>query len=408
MGERGFENMLLKKKQINFFFDLSFALYLIAYIFYYDETYAIGGKIRLLSTFSLLLFGLIELYYKKFIIVKNKSIVWYLAFASFCAMSSLWAAKPALALSSLQVMIRILLVFFFLTIRIDNEIDVEHILNAFMIGVTTIILLTLKEMIAYHSDFWFYRFGIVGNNPNTIAILSTICIIIFLHRYQNFERNRKLQIALCIPFAVIIVLTQSKKGILALLIGAFLTRYFSSSKTKKLNRIFGFILLLIVSYELIMTIPFLYEGIGSRLEEVFDLFGGTSSGTNSTIKRAELIKEGFRMWKENPILGVGINNFSVHQNVLAGQAYYSHCNYIELLSGVGIVGFLIYYLFPFWLITRKTDEKDSLSICLRVICIVIMFMDVAFVSFQTVYFLIFFCVYMRYLDIMIKTKHLEE
>ena len=67
----------------------------------------------------------------------------------------------------------------------------------------------------------------------------------------------------------------------------------------------------------------------------------------STNTRINMIKYGFEMFKSNPILGVGIGNYAYYGYHIYGlfAEVYSHNNYIEMLSNIGIVGFISYYFY---------------------------------------------------------------
>lgn len=103
------------------------------------------------------------------------------------------------------------------------------------------------------------------------------------------------------------------------------------------------------------------------------------------------------MWSDNLILGVGLNNFSIIQTVELN--YYSHCNYIEMLSCLGSVGFMIYYALPVGLILKKINREDDLEITFKVIVYIILFMDIAYVSFQAIQIQIMYALYIIFLNL---------
>jgi O-antigen ligase len=55
--------------------------------------------------------------------------------------------------------------------------------------------------------------------------------------------------------------------------------------------------------------------------------------------RVQLYKEGIKMIKSNPIVGVGLSNYIK----LSSSGLYSHSDYIEVAATTGIVGFILYF-----------------------------------------------------------------
>lgn len=101
--------------------------------------------------------------------------------------------------------------------------------------------------------------------------------------------------------------------------------------------------------------------MGARIEEAVNILGGDKSGDNS---RVFLLLWGIDWFLEKPLLGHGINCFRVLSDqtlMFAGKNFYAHNNYIELLVGVGIIGFIIYYLFLIRLLLISYFQKSYLG-----------------------------------------------
>ena len=90
--------------------------------------------------------------------------------------------------------------------------------------------------------------------------------------------------------------------------------------------------------------------------DLFLSFFGNTVVDNSTLERTYLIQTALKVWIENPIIGVGWENFALYNdlNLLA------HNNYLELLASLGVIGFVIYYsnyVRLFWdSIQKKYDQ----------------------------------------------------
>lgn len=84
----------------------------------------------------------------------------------------------------------------------------------------------------------------------------------------------------------------------------------------------------------------LYNTIGYRMEGLLNAFTGEGEVDASTAHRKLLAQEGVRLWLESPLIGHGIDTYKALNNI---RYVYSHNNYAELLSGVGLVGAVVYY-----------------------------------------------------------------
>lgn len=59
---------------------------------------------------------------------------------------------------------------------------------------------------------------------------------------------------------------------------------------------------------------------------------------HSSSLRLDMVREGIQLWSDAPLLGRGIGQF----RYLSSYNWYAHNNYIELLSGVGVTGLLLF------------------------------------------------------------------
>ncbi|WP_335341999.1 O-antigen ligase family protein [Bacillus alkalicola] len=88
-----------------------------------------------------------------------------------------------------------------------------------------------------------------------------------------------------------------------------------------------------------------FNGIKLRYLELYSsLLGDGGDGTT----RLNMIKWGFGWFLESPIWGYGIGNYRMLLFEVIGRESYAHNNFIELLVGVGIIGFILYYFMYFY------------------------------------------------------------
>jgi hypothetical protein len=97
--------------------------------------------------------------------------------------------------------------------------------------------------------------------------------------------------------------------------------------------LFGF---LIISF----LLPNVMEktAVGKRWMELFDEGGGTISGALEEDSRIHLARWGLELFKEKPIAGIGLGHYMMYNDTRR----VSHNDYIETLSGTGIIGFALY------------------------------------------------------------------
>ena len=81
----------------------------------------------------------------------------------------------------------------------------------------------------------------------------------------------------------------------------------------------------------------------------------------SKTERVASWKQGFSVWKNNPILGTGIGNYTIESRELNSQP--THNIFLLVLVELGIVGFVLYFLIwqKFW---KNKNERSLLLLFL--------------------------------------------
>ena len=94
--------------------------------------------------------------------------------------------------------------------------------------------------------------------------------------------------------------------------------------------------------------------IGWRLEGLLNFLSSEGKIDASTEERLFYIDVAIYLFSKYPFLGVGLDNFAAYLHYINyPHAVYSHNNHLELLSCLGIIGYLIYYLPQYYLIIIK-------------------------------------------------------
>lgn len=90
-----------------------------------------------------------------------------------------------------------------------------------------------------------------------------------------------------------------------------------------------------------------------------------SQADTSTSLRVNMIMEAYDLFKRHIFFGNGWNAFAG----LTQYRYYSHCNYLELLSSMGLFGFGLYYSI-YYFIMRKIIHLKNIEHKLLIISLI--------------------------------------
>lgn len=205
----------------------------------------------------------------------------------------------------------------------------------------------------------------LSGNVNTVGAYMGI-LSIFLALICNKEKGLFYWITFVATVGTML-LTGSKMSVIILAID--LLFFLNTSNHKARTFIFVSIAACAALF-VIFTVPYFYEVIGSRIEDMFfQMFGiGQGHYSHSTEVREEMLAEGLRFMWDHPFFGGGEKYFG--SKTLTGYEY-SHCNYIELLVNFGVVGFFIYYIpiFENFLAIIKTKKwtGEIAKICIALL-----------------------------------------
>ncbi|UCG42187.1 MAG: O-antigen ligase family protein [candidate division WOR-3 bacterium] len=131
----------------------------------------------------------------------------------------------------------------------------------------------------------------------------------------------------------ILVLSGSRKSILS--VGFFALAWAAMAYGRaRISRFRRALILLMVVAGLFMAGRSIVERapVGGRFESVL-------SDPSASRDRLELYREGWSMFLDAPINGVGLGNFTLRSSMRA----YAHSDFMEVLATTGVVGFLLYF-----------------------------------------------------------------
>jgi hypothetical protein len=278
---------------------------------------------------------------------------WCIQVFIFFAITSAWALRPVLSYWTLIQIFKLFVLTFGIYKYAKSYKKLYDILRVF---VTANIILLL--FVLYYFDI-----GSLGEdrmsdaenglNGNGIAISFVFCLygIFMIFKFIRLNYASKIYYYfLALVFLVFILLTGSRTGVVMLLIPIVLYQFLKSKY--KVTSIISITFFLIFAYFLVMKIPVFYNIVGVRIMDGLNIVSGNSTGAEDS-SRVLLFAYGLEWFQDNPILGIGINNYRVLSNItppFVGKNFYAHSNIIELLVDVGIVGSIIYYRYVFSLL----------------------------------------------------------
>lgn len=285
-------------------------------------------------------------------------VVVYGIFFIWCCLSVLWSPaidKTMAAAASVGQMIVICSLMTLYLVSIEN---IEKVLYGIAIAsIIMIVFLVLKTQPSEWVNIITGSFSVssdkgrigysIGHHPNAMGNLCALLAFVWLYFYDKTKRKIYLIWVLLLSF--ILLFTKSRAAIL-MLIMYFFGYIFLCKKRRFLfiKLIPTIIILSFILYWAIFNIPILYEMIGFRIEGMFGVFSSNYTIDASSYTRINMIKYGIDMFIKHPFTGVGFGNYgyyAYHYYDLFSETY-AHSNYIEILSGLGVVGIFLYYILP--------------------------------------------------------------
>jgi len=308
---------------------------------------AIGG-------IFILLVG-IKMYLQKRRIIFDWFLFLYLLFILVCVISCFIALEPFTSIDRVKTLFLYFILICTLINYIDNYDKLEKLITYFIYSgvISSIIIIFGSDLSQMHT------FGRILGNENTMSIIIGMTVVFSFYFILYKEKN--IYIFPAIITLIVVLLTRSRTGFVLVMVNIFLLICFLDriDFKKKIKYIILIILALFLFYYLTVNVPFLYKIVGKRWEHAIHFFRGIGTSERSISLRAQMIEFGFKMFKEKPIFGYGINNYKVLFKDAFGIRRYSHNNYIELLVGVGIVGLISYYLMYFKIMFELIKVKSK-------------------------------------------------
>lgn len=350
-----------------------------SFVFWFVTEFTITHSI--VAQIALALFGAIT----ALMIIADKKIkmsvifLFYSLFVIVCYLNIAlgYSIAPGLSKNLLSTLIKNLIFLVILYNYIVAQ-NIDNFKKIFIFSTTSAAVILL--IVTYVSTGSFILRGeasLINSNSLAVCAAFTVCWII------ASEKKLRLSDGLYISIlSLFFILSGTRKAIIALVLGVIV--YLCLKHPKRLFRnVIIIIAVLGGGYFLLIKVPFLYNAMGNRIESFVDLLLG-NAGDGSAETRRRFIELGLHHFKQNPIIGFGINTF---QTIPGAYGTYSHNNYVELLFSVGLIGTVTYYLMHGFALLRSIKQyfiKRTNNIIITITFIIILIaMDVGMVSYYS-------------------------
>lgn len=336
---------------------------------------------------------------KKSIPIINPFTIWMFLFLLWSTASYFWSVTPNYAFDMIKILFVNMVTLWLLSCVIQSEKDITQLLRliVYAIAINAIYILFSFDL----SLIGEVQIGgstlREGWNSNAIGIMmafsTLISLILIKTKVKNFTRI--LYYLIIVLTTTIVLFTGSRKALFFVLFGY--TMYtILTNKNHKIINFFKVFLILFVAYLAIMNIPELYNVLGWRLEGLYANFTGKGTVDSSIRLRMLYIEYGVAWFKEQPILGYGINNYRVLLDRTISKTTYAHNNYIELLVDVGIIGTFLHYIGYFYVLKNITkpalNQKEPIYVFLFVMLVAILIAQYGFVTYSDFLISLFLCI----------------
>ncbi len=315
--------------------------------------------------------------------------IWYALFTAYSASSGLWSSYINADMASYFLrMVVIIAMITSISIYVDKPEDLERIIKLYIFSMLAIVLM---EFATVPFDEWSkgsMGSHFSGSNPNGVAFI-VFCAELMAF-YEFYSRGKKRYLLLVAVFLVFIILSSSRKATFASIAGPIL---FVLLSTYKKNYFFNIIVVLTISILIIffiMTDENAYNAVGRRFASMMSFMfeNRHHKVDNSLYMRTYYIELAKKMFAESPLFGKGMGNFAkIIDNVYSLEGVYSHNNFWQILSELGLVGFLIYYSMYFVIIVRLAKgafiNKSRINMLFLTFMILLVVLETGLVTYHS-------------------------
>lgn len=220
----------------------------------------------------------------------------------------------------------------------------------------------------------FGKYGLTIISYSVILLISLyLCVFLYVEKKENKY------IYIFIFLYISTILTGVRKTLVLPLLCLFMFVLLRNKRKpiKMLLYSIAFIIFGIIVFNFVMKYSITMSRRITALINQLNGFGVEDSYTGRVLLQQLAIK----CFYQHPLFGVGLGQFRLYSLYHGGPDLYAHNNYLELLTGVGIIGTLIYYLNIIRLLVFSKNKNVNIKSFLLSIFIVMTISDFVQVSY---------------------------
>lgn len=333
---------------------------------------------------SLLLYVLArgeELLRSAFDYLTSGLVIWRWAFLVWALLSLLWTARGAIAASRAFTLVEVHavgLVFYDAAKRLR--------LTKWMLGAVfaSAAVSVLYALLTEDPTRTAGRLTGTYGNPNTLAIMGVLGLTVFFSGVMSAGRIWSM-ITTYLGSVVLllgVLASASLKGIGGTLSSFLIAVVIPGSRRRAWTLMALVIGFMTVLFAVVAQLRTYWEEALRRVDVTFTTLGMSVGANESIVERLEFIRKGAALIAEAPVVGRGLESF----RWLSGAGTYAHNNFIEIAVALGLIGVVLYYVFPLVILiaairSRGLDRDIKRFILIAIPTLIIL--DVAFVSYAT-------------------------
>lgn len=341
----------------------------------------------------------IELLFKKEIYF-DKITIALLSFLIFCFASYFWAFDANIALRRGILLTQVIILFFITSQCIHTLKHIGIVISGIAFSGVALFLYGLS---LYGMEYIYYavltgeRLGGEISQINTMGRLASFSAIIFFA--LGVEKMHFCYFVYML-FPLIMVLASASRAALGILLLSMVLIFLAKYILKNSYKILLILPLSIMVIYSILQLSIM-DSIKLRFFRLHLSFSGNEVDGDGTL-RINMVKWGWDWFIENPVWGYGIGNYGPLLYGKVGLQTYAHNNFIELLVGVGIIGFLLYYLvyvYIFHSLYLLLKDKAEYSVTMFVLFVTMVVAEVGYVSYTNKMTYVLLGIFLAYIRI---------
>ena len=359
-------NLLILIKKI------SIPLFLIFYIGFYYSEYLAYIKIG----YAFLGVGFLCSFISNRVILHSKVFALMFLFVMYSFVTCLWAQSQILAISSVILLAKGVIIAFLFSQMINSVDDFKWAMQWLCVSGFIYALLYLSHV----------SIDMLGNerisqsvddpllpNVNVVAMIASFSFVYFIYTY--IIDNSRFNAPLAIVAAITVIIMGSRKSILAIVLSSFILLFKLDVKSKiKIG--------VLLSLMVILAVAIIPPDYLMFISERFGQLGASSNFMDQADQeRVQLFHNGVDYILHSPFIGYGFYNFSIVNGQSTGVYLYSHNNFIETIVGGGFFAFLIYYSLYFIVFKNLRNNKMRLNygFIIMIMMVILLFNQIAIV-----------------------------